>query len=901
MEIILLLFILFGVSWLAPKIGLGTGRESLGARVRLKEPDYRSRLEPQEPRYVALPTRPNVDQDAASSQEMLFAGSFLNGLGILLLTGGFLSYLRVSGLGEAMTCGGWLQSGLGLIVGAALSGLGHLAFEQGRRRYGEPLSAAGLMILFATLGASHFYFQQISTIAFLAGVFALVILCGLTAIRHNSTLTAAALVAAIFLGPTGMTFTLKAPQQVLGYLLAVNLACTLVAYFKRWDLLLIGSFVGSYVLYFSKFGVNQSVVTLVFLASTYLLYLLWGNVFHFWRRSAYDFDLWLSWINPMAFALCSYPTLLQLSNTWALGCYFVISALHLTIFWLAVHRSRRNPAFEEVAQSNLTLGLLFQTAAISFLIYCYRDDEFFGLVTFLWMLLGFLLLLGLPYCRTYLASVVRRASYLNISLAAAQLVYVVPTTASAYWVAIPGVLALLAYFALHEKRHQSGEGRLFANLVLLSALAAVQQTLMADWHSRITLAAAAGLAPALYWGWKRYPNTLVAARWAAPGLAAVIGGISLLIPWPLEPASLGLLWIALCLGCLAKMKPPAQDVVLALCLAVLYRGCWVVRHQDLALALGCATFVWVLGFVCSRRVDALTPIQLLYSGLLTGVALVFPVTTLAGKLVLVLLVGALAGGYRWSEQSVLAVFASVVLLRGICACTLASACTLSWAMVGLVLLRVLPKTPIAGQLILLVAFVKAIVYDSYFGLPRSILHWGGIEAWEITEMCCMLAVVGAILVGARLLRENREWRIFLTLQAMIALAFQATAVLNLFFGALENFQVLLSGFWLLTATLLVAAGIEFMDKTVRLFGLCVVVASVAKMYAVDIWVLNSYDQSTTTCVIGAALTIISFLYQFNRRRLAGRPCYISDCLPAPATVPVMPPVPVPAFIGGEPS
>ena len=44
---------------------------------------------------------------------------------------------------------------------------------------------------------------------------------------------------------------------------------------------------------------------------------------------------------------------------------------------------------------------------------------------------------------------------------------------------------------------------------------------------------------------------------------------------------------------------------------------------------------------------------------------------------------------------------------------------------------------------------------------------------------------------------------------------------------------------------------------------------VAKMYAVDIWILDAYDKSTTTLVMGALLMLVSFVYQRNRAGLEG--------------------------------
>ncbi len=886
MEIPLLFFMLFVAA-----IILGESRanySALKATAQLAKSEAPVAVEPSEPLEIAsplieLPRARVASDEQASRGEMLFAGQYLNFAGLAMLTVGLMNYIKVSGITQRVTSGGWLQCLLGAAFGVGLSLAGEQAFRQGRRAYAQPLLAAGICILFLTVAASHFYFHILPAAGLVLAVFGLVAWAGLTVIRYDSWLIGASILGAVFLGPAVMTFSLNSAGLMLGYLLAVNLATTVVAYYKKWDSFLIASFLGSYLLYFSKFGFDRPWTTLAFLGSTYLMFLVSGNLFHFLRRTASDFDLWLSLINPLAFACASYPTLLLLPNSVSLTTYALIGALHLGLVYLAQKQRGQGQAYLDMAQTHLSLGLLFVTASISFLTYCSRENTFFGPVTLLWIAQAAGLLWGSFRLDCNFSTIVRRSSYLTMILAAIQLVYVIPTMAEPYFVELPAVLALLAYFRLNESGPQTQETRLVSNLTLIAAIGAVQQSMMADLFSLTTLLAGSALAPILLLGYRRYPETLAAFRWLAPIVGGLVTLAILWVPWPAHIKSLCLVSMAALLGGLTpiamsdeKLEKEAHLGAL-LGSVVLLRACWVVRHFDPSLALLLAAFVGLAQLELSRKMKRLEPAALAI-GMLVGLAgLTLEVSGLAQWSAYLAVIGCFARAYQVLQKESPDLVAGPVAAAGLLLLKMAwtidsgVGSTLIWSLLGMAMLMSGRSLASLAQVTLMLSFVKSIVFDSNFIFRDSGMQMSATGRPELVPMVLVACTVAVFLKAASLSREQAEWKGFFTLQAQVVFAFQVTALLYRSLGPLDNFQIILSGFWVLTSVLLIAGGIHAGSKLFRLFGLVVMVSSVAKIYAVDIWVLDAYDKSTTTLVLGATLMLVSFLYQLNRNRLTHNP------------------------------
>jgi Predicted membrane protein (DUF2339) len=178
-----------------------------------------------------------------------------------------------------------------------------------------------------------------------------------------------------------------------------------------------------------------------------------------------------------------------------------------------------------------------------------------------------------------------------------------------------------------------------------------------------------------------------------------------------------------------------------------------------------------------------------------------------------------------------------------------------------------------SRLLFFAAFIKSIVYDANIVDQLSPVHFPSSAL-----------VAGVFLVTAHQLVRKTEARNALVISGLLILCFQVTFLLHRQWGDYLVFQPILSGFWCITAFLIVAAGIALKVRVYRMFGLTTLVASVSKILLVDIHVLDSYSQTNTYLILGTLLVTTSLLYQKQRERLCGdvrtlRGTSLADTLP----------------------
>lgn len=810
--------------------------------------------------------------EMASAAEMQFAGHYLNLVGLAMLGVGILSYLKVSGVTARATSGGFLQCLLGLSVGLFLSWAGDRLHRQGQRTYAHPLLAGGIAILTVTIATAYFYFHLIPLPVLALACFAIVSWSGLAAMRYDSAPIGICMLASVFLGPLVMGFPFPSSAVALGYLLAINAAITVVAYHKKWNLFLIASLAGSYLLYFSQFGLSDPRWAMAFLSMTYAMFLVSDNIFHFVRRTASDFNLAVSMVNPLLFACVSYTVLWQLNNTLAVLLYTVIAVLHASLANHAAKLEGQAEAYVPMARANLALSMLFATAAVSFLTYFSNATGTFALVTVAWFGLGFALLQLSRRLPADYSSLARYGSYGAMMLTSAQLTYVVPTMQQPLAIQLPALLALLAYFHLHEKESDTREERLFSNLVLISALIVFAQTLPFPLYSIPGLLTGTTLVPLGVIASRRYPTTLACYRAGAPVLGVLMVVLTASFPWPPQLASLALPLVAAILASLTvldKEDDNENGAGVLMAVLILLRGCALLSSWGTGLGLAAATVV-LFGFhQVSRQMKVLEPLVLMLAMVLGGVTLITPVDPIWGLLVTVLITTVIAAIAISDDNLPLGtVTMGLAALQGMKLVFLLQSgpgSTLLWCLLGLAVLHYAPQFELAPLAVMFLAFLKSIVFDANFTVGRNGLELA--HSAEPRRLVLVGAVIACYAVAARLAKDKPEMRNFYSLFGLLVFAFQTTFLLFFNLATLDNFQIILSGFWAAASLLFIAYGIHAENKLFRLFGLVVLVSCALKIYAVDIWVLDAYSKTTTTLIMGSLLMAVSFLYQTNRTRL----------------------------------
>jgi hypothetical protein len=147
-------------------------------------------------------------------------------------------------------------------------------------------------------------------------------------------------------------------------------------------------------------------------------------LFHFKQKASGNYSLAVSYFNPLLYALVSYFILMQKANWLALLIYTALGFIHLYLAGRFRKLEDLDTGFEDITNNNLTLGLLFITASLTFIPFFTVTDQFFFLVTSLYFLQAFVLL-HFSFKTDFNKRIIRRFSYFTLLLVWIQLISVV--------------------------------------------------------------------------------------------------------------------------------------------------------------------------------------------------------------------------------------------------------------------------------------------------------------------------------------------------------------------------------------------------------------------------------------------------------------------------------------------
>lgn len=435
---------------------------------------------------------------------------------------------------------------------------------------------------------------------------------------------------------------------------------------------------------------------------------------------------------------------------------------------------------------------------------------------------------------------------------------------------------MVAYFAWQEDPEAGLERRLACNLALACTLGIAYQAAPPVTHAAENLMVLACLAPGLLVLHLKYPRTLAAYRHppALLTVAVVLGcvGKTWVADWGSLPLYLvtGLLALQMPLCGEREELKSLRELSLLATFALILRAVFLLSHPPL-IALA-ASLLFAL-FSRVYRGSAGRDAAVLAVGALVGAApllLSYPsLVDLAPLLVIAGVFAALGVKALSEDRFSLAVLglglALLQVLRASLSLSTGNLSTLIWALLGLAFLRLAGNSPRAGLPLLFAAFLKSILWDANFVSAKS--GWALTNRLDLSSLLCGALVVGCFALAARWSGEDTELKAYNTLFGLLVLTFNVTQVLVHLYGTLDDFQILLSGFWAGASALFVAFGINRGDKLFRLFGLALLVSSIGKILAIDLWMMEAYDRTAPTFLLGALMMAVSYLYQSNRSKL----------------------------------
>ncbi len=434
------------------------------------EPVATAQVVPSRPAAFAPLTAP---QRPASSLESRIGGQWLNRIGIVAVLVGLSYFLKLAFENN------WIGPPVRVAIGMGI-GLCLLLWSERFRTHGSPgfaysLKAIAFGAMYLSLWAAYqFYHLLPPTVAF-GGMVAVTVTAAAFSLRQNSELLAAFALVGGFITPVLMSTNQNQERPLLSYLALLALGTIWVVAVKSWRQILLGSLVGTALLFagwaFTYYTESQLAVTLAFASFFFLLYvgapLVGSRESRDKNRTALTAFVLLT---AAGYFVASYAMLFTYHRQQLALLTAAVAGLYLL---LALTIWKREPVKARlVGPLYLAIGIIFLTIAIPLKL----DRQ--------WITLAWIVEAGAFFWASHYTSrnLLRVLGSLALALGVFRLVtlesggnepLLVNARFGLYMAAI-GALALLAYFAHHEEERESRNWAAIAvvglNILALTAL-----------------------------------------------------------------------------------------------------------------------------------------------------------------------------------------------------------------------------------------------------------------------------------------------------------------------------------------------------------------------------------------------------------------------------------------------
>ena len=339
----------------------------------------------QEPAHAAKTTASGETQGKHRVEGMITGKTFVV-IGVVSLLFGLAFFFKYLFENNIIGVNGRII--LGVVLGIAFLALGQfLAGKKAYRTYSFFITGGGLAILYLSIYSAFNFYSLISqTTAFF---FMILVTAAGIAIALISDARAVAAVALLggFLTPFLVSSEVDRQFSLFSYVLILNISFVVLSYFKKWHLVYILNFVGTYAVYGAWHGrfyePEKLPITMLFLSLFFACFLVAPFLVSVARKHVYGVvDAIISTVNAIVYFSVSYA-LLKPDFESTLGFFFVLGALVYVVGAYCIahfHKEDKNALFTLAG-----VGLVLLTLAVPI--------QFIGVwITIAWALEAALLL-----------------------------------------------------------------------------------------------------------------------------------------------------------------------------------------------------------------------------------------------------------------------------------------------------------------------------------------------------------------------------------------------------------------------------------------------------------------------------------------------------------------------------
>lgn len=287
------------------------------------------------PSFIPSPTARVRDSVPAAKNDLEFklGGKFFTIVGavaVLLGVGFFLQFAFEQNLISENA-----RIALGVLAGLVMIGIGDYLRHK-YENYGQILQGTGVGILYLSVFAAYAFYQMMGQPAAVVVMSAVSISGAFLAIRANSQALGGAAQFGAYITPFLLGMSGEDPARLFIYIALVNVGVLLIAMWKYWRNLTLGSLVGSavvYVAWHSQYydGINWT-QPFIYLTLFYLTFLT-VNIYRYFieRKKSDENDLALVLFNPMFYFIAGYA-LMHPAHPDYVGLFaFALGALYVLL------------------------------------------------------------------------------------------------------------------------------------------------------------------------------------------------------------------------------------------------------------------------------------------------------------------------------------------------------------------------------------------------------------------------------------------------------------------------------------------------------------------------------------------------------------------------------------------